>query len=70
MLVGAQGARRGGGTRTTHFPYEQVQLLTQLGLALPRASIPWKHSAQPTELCVLPETAPPSRAPDPRRRQL
>lgn len=70
MLVGAQGARRGGGTRTTHFPYEQAQPLTQLALALPSASIPWEHSAQPTELCVLPIIAPPSRVPGLRRRQL
>lgn len=45
MLVGAQGAQRGGGTRTTHFPYEQVQLLTQLALALPSTSTPWEYSA-------------------------
>jgi len=30
VLVGARGARRGGGTGTTHFPYQQFQPLTKL----------------------------------------
>lgn len=58
MLVGAQGARSGGGTRITHFPYELFQPLTKLAPALPGAYIPWKCSAQPTELPVLLKTAP------------
>lgn len=57
VLVGAQGARRGGGTGTTHFPYEQFQPLTTLASALPATYIPRECSAQPTELPVLPKTA-------------
>lgn len=60
MLVGAQGARRGGGTGTTHFPYEHFQPLTKLAPALPGTYIPWECSAQPTELPILPKTAPPA----------
>lgn len=63
MLVGARGARRGGGTRITHFPYKQFQPLTKLTLALPGTYIPWERSAQSTELPVLPKTAPPQQSP-------
>lgn len=59
VLVGARGARRGGGTGTTHFPSEQFRPLTKLSPALPGTYIPWECSAQPMELPVLPKTAPP-----------
>lgn len=67
VLVGARGARRGGGTGTTHFPYEQFQLAdkTRPSIAHPSGTLCTVSRAP----CPA-KNSPPSRAPAPRSREL